>query len=160
MLEIKAATIERVEDIREVFGSNASIRGCSCMWFLTSVSDFHAAGPQGNRALFEELLRQESVPMGLIAYQNGEPIGWCAVGPRIRYVRAIRTPTYKGRDPSEDENVWLVPCTYVRPGPSKDETVSALLEQAVALAQAHGASAIESFPFVGSKLKSSGDTQV
>jgi GNAT superfamily N-acetyltransferase len=86
-------------------------------------------------------------------------VGWCAVGPRSRYRRALKTPTYIGRDPSEDDSVWLVPCFFVRQDARRAGLVEMLLQAAVGLAKEHGARAIEGFPFTGEKRRSS-DTQV
>ena len=160
MIEIKIATKELIADIELLFCSNPSIEQCSCMWFLIPVKDFHAGGVEGNRTKFRQLLHSEPTPLGLIAYVENSPVGWCAVGPRSRYHRAIRTPTYKGRDSKEDDHVWLVPCFFIREEAENLKLSQALLERAVALAEEYGASAIEGFPFSGTKTKSSGDTQV
>lgn len=87
-------------------------------------------------------------------------VGWCAVGPRRRYARAVRTPTFKGRDPNEDDAVWLVPCFFVHRDARRAGVSRALLEAAIRLAQEHGATAIEGFPYAGSKRRSGGDLQV
>ena len=84
------------------------------MWFIIPVKEYHAAGSEGNRASFSDLIVSSDNPVGLLAKLDDQPVGWCAVGPRSRYVRAIKTPTYKGRDPAEDDDVWLVPCVFVR----------------------------------------------
>ena len=130
------------------------------MWFLISVKDYHAGGQEANRKRFLTLLQNDARPVGLVGYHEGKPVGWCAVGPRTRYERVIRTPTYKGRDPEEDSHVWLVPCFFIRPEARSLGVEAALLERAVTLAQEYGATAIEGFPFSGDQRRSSGDTQV
>ena len=56
--------------------------------------------------------------MGVVASVSGEPVGWCACGPRSRYVAAGggRTGLLKDRDRDEDEAVWLLPCLFLGPG--------------------------------------------
>jgi GNAT superfamily N-acetyltransferase len=123
------------------------------MWFIISVAQYHAGGRTANRRLFRELADRSAQPIGLLAYRDGEVVGWCAAGPRSRFVRALRVPSFKGHDPEEDESVWLVPCFYVRKDMSRHGVSLALLEGAVALARQHGASAIEGFPFTrGTRL--------
>lgn len=160
MVEILAATKERSADITDLFGANDCIQKCACTWFIQSVATYHSNSVDENMALFEGLLNRGPLAMGLLAYSEGKPIAWCAAGPRSRYIRAIKTPTYKGRNPIEDDTVWLVPCFFVRPDHPKVDIMVEMLTHAVALAKKHGAKAIEGFPFSGSKLRSSGDTQI
>ena len=98
-------------------------------------------------------------PLGLIAYRGGQPVGWVAAGPRSRYARAVRTPTMKGIDHSEDDDVWLVPCFFIRADMRGRSLSRRLLQRAVELAATSSASAVEGFPTVGSK-RSSADQQV
>jgi GNAT superfamily N-acetyltransferase len=73
-------------------------------------------------------------------------VGWCAVGPRSRFVHALRVPSFKGRDPSEDESVWLVSCFNVHRDHRSEGVSRAPLLGAADLAKKHGAKAIEGFP--------------
>lgn len=86
--------------------------------------------------------------MGLLAYREEIPVGWCALGPRLRYSTAIsaRATILRGRDPSEDDDVWLVPCFFVRVGERRNGVTYALLATAVETARRYGAKAIEGFP--------------
>ena len=46
---------------------------------------------------------------GLVAYLDGEPIGWCAVEPRPAYIGLVRNNRvpWEGRDEDKaDESVW------------------------------------------------------
>jgi GNAT superfamily N-acetyltransferase len=129
------------------------------MWFIIPVKEYHAAGGDGNRASFCELLASSAQPVGLIGYLDDKPAGWCALGPRARYVRAIRTPTYKGRDPDEDDRVWLLPCLFVRREARGSGLGEQLVRSAVRLAEEHGAAAIEAFPHAGPTRRSK-ETQV
>jgi GNAT superfamily N-acetyltransferase len=129
------------------------------MWFIKPVKQYHDDGPDGNWADFKALVSASAVPLGLIAYYDGHPCGWCAAGPRSRYVRAIKTPTYYGRNPAEDEVIWLVPCVFIREDARGLGLCTALVVKAMEFAKSQGAKAIEAFPYAGSK-KRSRDTQV
>ena len=123
------------------------------MWFIIPVVQYHAGGPDANRQLFRDLVSDSNKPIGLLAYRDGEAVGWCAAGPRSRFVRALRIPSFKGRDPSEDDSVWLVPCFYIRKGARREGVARALLQGAIDLAVRAGAPAIEGFPYAsGAKL--------
>jgi len=160
MIDVHLLTRERIADAEAVFASMPAAQNCWCMWFIIPVKEFHAHGGALNRDRFGALLETDPHPLGLLAYSGDLPVGWCATGPRTRFVRGIKTPSFKGRDPEEDDRVWLVPCFLVRPVFRGRGVARALLEGAVALAAANGATAIEGFPFAGSDRRSAGDMQV
>ena len=153
MIGVKPLTPDLLPDAAALFDSSPATHGCSCMWFLIPYKEYHAGGPEGNRRRFTQLVEATPYPIGLLAYREGEVVGWCATGPRSRFVRAVGVPSFKGRDPSEDDSVWMVPCFYVRKDVRREGVSRALLEAAVALAHEHGAAAIEGFPFAyGAKV--------
>ena len=147
MIEVKPVTADLMADADAIFASSKGTEHCFCMWFIIPVRDYHAGGREANRRLFCDLVERSAAPVGLLAYLDGDVVGWCAVGPRSRYVRALRTPTYRDRDPSEDDDVWFVPCFYVHEDARRRGVSRALLEAAVDLARRNGATAIEGFPF-------------
>ena len=124
-------------------------RGCWCAYFLRTGRAFTAGWGPENRAFFEEFAADAHPPAGLLAYRDGEPVGWCATGPRSRYGRVLRSPLLRTRDADEDGTVWFVPCFFVRRDARGAGVTVGLLDAAVRLAQAHGAPAIEGFPLVG-----------
>jgi GNAT superfamily N-acetyltransferase len=160
MLRIEKVTSALVDDAAKLFGTDKVTDDCWCMWFIIPVKDFHAAGSEGNRASFCELVARDDLPPGLLAYRDDEPVGWCAVGPRSRYVRALKTPTYRESAADGKPDVWLVPCFFIRKDARGEGVSRALLEVAVNHARENGAAAIEGFPYSGTKRRSGGDTQV
>jgi len=153
VIEVKPVSPELLPDAEALFGSSPETDRCFCMWFIIPVAQYHAGGRLANQRLFRELAERSTQPIGLLAYRDGDVVGWCAAGPRSRFVRALRVPSFKGRDPAEDESVWLVPCFYVRNDARREGVSLALLKGAVALARQNGAPAIEGFPFArGAKL--------
>ena len=159
-LTIQRVTSNLIHDVGRLFATDKVANNCWCMWFITSVKEFHAVGHEGNRANFCELAAKSDQPLGLLAYRDGEPVGWCAVGPRSRYVRALKTPTYRGAAGDQEDAIWLVPCFFIRKDARRAGVSQALLEAAINLAKEHGATAIEGFPFSGAQRRSSGETQV
>ena len=154
---IEPLTADRLGDLGSLFGTNATTRGCYCTWFLIPSKECQAGWGGANRATFEARAGAETLPLGLLAYADGTPVGWCATGPRARYARALRSPVLRQRDPVEDEPVWLVPCFFVRVGFRRQGIMRQLLTSAVDLAAANGASAIEGFPLSGEKRRGSGE---
>lgn len=155
-MDVRPATPDRLDDLTELFDSAGITRGCFCMYFLLPRAEFHAGWRGGgNQAAFKELTRQGEAPLGLIAYDDDRAVGWVAVGPRSRYKTAIgpRARVLKDRDKAEDDDVWLIPCFFVRVGARRQGTTGALLDAAVDFARAEGATAVEGFPLSeGAKL--------
>ncbi|MCT9000253.1 GNAT family N-acetyltransferase [Chelativorans intermedius] len=80
--------------------------------------------------------------VGLLAYQEGEPIGWCSVAPRTTY-RDLGGP----HDYEDDPNaVWSLTCFSVAKEHRKKGLSSALLEAAIGYARDNGAKVIEAYP--------------
>ena len=150
----------RIDDLETLFASDESAQRCWCMWFIKPVKAFHASGSEGNCAEFRRLVETSEHPMGLLAYEDGDAIGWCAVGPRARYARALKTPTYRGGPAEDDQEIWLVPCFFIHKDFRGTGAARALLQAAVEHAKKSGARAIEGFPFASGSRRSSGDLQV
>ena len=160
MIETRPVTADQLDDIDALFCSEKPADRCWCMWHIIAVKDFHAGGPEANRRRFRALAREEALPLGILAYEDGEPRGWCAVGPRERYARALKTPTYRSKDEDPFRDVWLVPCFLVRPEARGRGLSKLLLEAAARLAAENGAEAIDGFPFRSGKRRSGGPIHV
>ena len=95
--------------------------------------------------------------MGILASISGEPVGWCAVGPRSRYVAAMegRSDLLKGLDRQEDETVWLLPCLFVSAANRSQRVTYQLIRAAIELARLEGALAIEGWPAARSDRRAS-----
>ena len=160
MIETKIVTPARLDDLNNLFCTNKYTEKCYCMWHIIPVKAFHAGDAEENRAQLTQLVMEDTVPVGILAYQESEPIGWCAMGPRERYTRAIKTPTYRHKAVDSFTNVWLVPCFFVRSDVRGLGISKRLLETAVQLASEHHAEAIDGFPFTNDKRRSSSQIHV
>ena len=80
---------------------------------------------------------------GLVAYLDGEPVGWCAVEPRTSFARLLRMPVpWKGRDEDKaDDGVWALTCFATRAGFRRRGVSRALARATVDFARARGARA-------------------
>ena len=159
-MEILPVTPERLDDLADLFQTSGTTRGCWCMWFINPARDVEAGWRNGgNRRAFEQLCETADPPLGLLAYEDDVPVGWIATGPRSRYPRAVgpRATILRGRDPAEDDDVWLLPCFYVRTGYRRRGVTAALVAAAVEHARAAGAKAVEGFPIADSYPKAQDD---
>jgi GNAT superfamily N-acetyltransferase len=87
---------------------------------------------------------------GLVAYFDGEPVGWCAVEPRTAYPGLPpRRVVWKERaEDRDDDSVWAVTCFVTRAGFRRRGVTYALARAAVDFARQRGARAIEGYPMI------------
>lgn len=141
-LRFHPLTPNRWPDLERLFGNRGACGGCWCMWWRLSRSEFEKAKGEGNRRAFRRIVASGSRP-GLLAYAAGEPIAWCAVGPRGSFPVLDRSRILA---PVDDEPVWSVTCFFVaRPYRRKRITVR-LLEAAAEFARRRGAKILEGYP--------------
>jgi hypothetical protein len=76
-IDVRPVTAERWNDLVELFGPSGAYSGCWCMFPRLSGAEFSANGNQGNRAAMQRIVKRNAVP-GLLAYQDGRPVGWPA----------------------------------------------------------------------------------
>ena len=141
-IQFHPLTPERWKDVEQLFGPRGACAGCWCMWARLTGSDFrHGAGARNKRA-FKRIVTAGETP-GILAYRDGEPIGWCALAPRENYVRIERSRTLQRVD---DRPVWSVVCFFItRPYRRQGLTVR-LLREAARFATARGATMVEGYP--------------
>jgi len=145
-----------LRDLARLFESQRTTRRCWCMAFCVTRSQFAAGWLNGgNQRRFGAMVAASSTPMGILASQAADPVGWCACGPRSRYVAATtpRSKIMRNRAPDEDETVWLLPCLFVRAGRRGQGVTHALIRAAIELARREGASAIEGWPLAESERR-------
>ena len=155
-LAIVAANEASFADLQAVFGPRGPARACQCQRYKLAPREAFRSFPAAERA---ERLRAQTAcgkprakaTSGLVAYLDGEPVGWCAVEPRCNYgglVRNNRVP-WEGRDENRaDATVWAVTCFCIRAGFRRAGVGDALARAAVEHARARGARAIEGYPMV------------
>lgn len=155
-VRVEPLTGDSLGDLEALFATNRTTQGCYCTWFLGSTRECHSGWGAANRDRFNAIAASSPQPLGLIARRDGEPVGWCAAGPRDRYARMLRSRLLSRRDPAEDSTVWLVTCFFVRRDARRTGVTRSLLEGAARLAKRHGAPAIEGFPLAGDRRRSAG----
>lgn len=85
------------EDIRAAFGDRGYAASCQCQRpKMRSWSEWHDLGIAGRMVRLEGQTHcgvpDAATTSGLVAYLDGEPVGWCAVEPRTEFARLRRTP--------------------------------------------------------------------
>jgi GNAT superfamily N-acetyltransferase len=144
------------EDLETVFGGRGTAVVCQCQRFKLAPKESFGSFPVAER---EARLRAQTrcgqpdatTTSGLVAYRDGEPVGWCAVEPRKAYdglVRVFRVPWNGRNEDRTDGGVWAVTCVYARSGFRRSGVGHALVRAAVDFARSRGARALEGYPMI------------
>lgn len=143
-IEVHPVTPERWKDLEALFGPSGAYSGCWCMWWRVPSKQFSANGNAGNKSALRGVVRKGE-PVGLLAYQDGAPVGWMALAPREAYPRVLRSPALKPKSGPQAE-VWSVTCFFIDRAHRRSGVASALLKAAAAHAKKAGASIVEGYP--------------
>jgi GNAT superfamily N-acetyltransferase len=136
-------TAERWGDLERLFGpERGACGGCWCMWFRVTRAESDRLGKAGRKAAFRALVEAGKEP-GVLAFAEGEPVGWCAVEPRAAYPSLDRS---KVSAPRGDGAAWAITCFYIAPRWRRKGLMRPLIEAACAHARAHGATLVEAWP--------------
>jgi GNAT superfamily N-acetyltransferase len=145
-LDIQPLTPDRLPDLAALFGQGGDPKWCWCAFFRIRQVDFATATAHSNRAVLEgavESTAAEGRAPGLIAYRDGQPVGWVSLGPREDYARLQHSRVLA---PIDDRPVWSIVCFVVARRARKQGIANALLDAAVAYAAEHGATLLEAYP--------------
>ena len=148
-LEFHPLTAERWKDLEELFGERGACGGCWCMWWRLKRSQFEKQQGQQNKEAFKRIVNSGEIP-GLLAYNNGQPIAWCSVGPRKMYSVLERSRILKRID---DEPVWSIVCFFVKKTFRHKGVTVKLLKAATEYAKEHNAKIVEGYPVEPKKTK-------
>ena len=138
-LEIHPLTRDRLPDLATLFNQGGDPKWCWCAYYRLRSVDFSSGSAQRNRGVLEgavETTADERRNPGLVAYRDGEAVGWVSVGPRDDYERLQHS---KVLAPVDDKPVWSIVCFVVARKARGQGVATALLDAAVDYAREHGA---------------------
>jgi GNAT superfamily N-acetyltransferase len=131
-------------NIERLFGERGACAGCWCMWWRRdgSANEVRQYRGEANRIVFRELV-QRGEAHGVLAFDAGEPVGWCSIDaycafPALERKRSLRTP--------RDEKTWSITCFFIRRDHRSRGVATALTREAVRMAFSHGATRVEAYP--------------
>jgi GNAT superfamily N-acetyltransferase len=139
-IEVRPATV--FEDVQTMVGpKNPEASVCFCLSYRIPYKESKALlGVE--RAERVRRLMDEEGPIGVLAYDGDEVVGWAAVAPRTRthFAKFRKIPHV------DEQDAWSLWCYRVRPGHRKQGVMHALIDGAVEFARDQGAPAIEGYP--------------
>lgn len=142
MLDYHPVTRERLPDLQRFSERHGKFRYCSCMrWRMTSAEYGRATKEERVAALDTRV--EADIPVGVLAYRDGEPVGWVSVAPRETLGALER---YKALARIDDAPVWAVTCFFLDRSMRRQGATLGLLRAAVAYARSQGATIIEGYP--------------
>lgn len=134
-IEFRPIGTENWLDFEALMESRGAPHGCWCTAWLGGVTK---AADKSEKKAAMKARAGAGIPIGLLAYVAGEPIGWCAVAPRETY-RNLGGDASKAR-------VWSVVCFFITRKYRGQGLSTRFLGEAVGYAQAQGARFIEGYP--------------
>lgn len=141
-LKCRPLTKARWNDFEQLFGKNGACGGCWCMLWRLPRKQYESQKGDGNRKAMKTLVESGEVP-GLLAYRDGQPVGWCAVAPREHYPALSRSRILK---PVDDQPCWSVSCLFVHRGYRKQGVSTQLLRAAIDYVRGKAVPVLEGYP--------------
>lgn len=135
-------TPELWDDFEMLFGERGAVGGCWCMWFRLKRSEFEARKGEENKRSMHQIVDRGEVP-GILAYAEGQPVGWCSVAPREAFPVLDRSWVLKRVD---DQPVWSIVCFFIAKPFRQQGLSSKLLDAALEYAREQGANIVEGYP--------------
>ncbi len=140
--EFHPLTAERWPDLVRLFEHHGNPGYCWCMTWRAASAEYKELDTAGRKRALHALV-QTGIPLGILAYREGEPAGWCSVAPRETYSRLEKSSTLKRIDA---QPVWSVVCFFVSRHMRGQGLALHLLQAAVAYAASQGAHIVEGYP--------------
>lgn len=137
IFEFSPITPKNWSDFEALMESRGAPHNCWCTAWIDVDCKRQKADKSEKKATVKRRV-DEGVSVGILAYADKEPIGWCAVAPRETY-RAL------GGDETK-EHVWSVVCFFIKRAFRGQGLSKVLLREATEHAKLHGARYIEGYP--------------
>jgi GNAT superfamily N-acetyltransferase len=152
-IRVEPVTPEQWADLEALFGAKGACDGCWCMFWRLRNSVYSKQSSEMHHDELKSIVDGGHVP-GLLAYVDGQPAGWCAVGPREDFDAIVHSTVMKRVN---DLPVWSIPCFFIGKSFRGKGVMRKLLESAVEYAASQGATLVEGYPAPSDKKISSAD---
>jgi ribosomal protein S18 acetylase RimI-like enzyme len=136
-LSSKPVTKDNWDDFKNLFESKGAPKYCWCtVWRLSSKEKKDKKADRKKTHMCERVMK--GIPIGILAYYNESPIGWCSIAPRN---------SFYGLGGNENiDNVWSVTCFYIKREYRHSGVQKYLLKEGIRYTQLKGAEYVEAYP--------------
>jgi GNAT superfamily N-acetyltransferase len=139
-MQVYPATAERWPDLETLFGTHRT--SCWCTFWRIQRTEFNKLGGSEKKELLKQWTSEPLAP-GVLAYEGGRAVGWCAVQPREKLLPMANSEILK---PVDDQPVWSIVCYFVAKAARRHGVMETLLRGAVEFARENGAAIVEGYP--------------
>ena len=134
------------DDVEKLFGPRGACAGCWCMfWRLEEGETFERVKGAAAKKRFRALVASGKAH-GILAYAEGEPVGWCSFDRRRDYRKLDRAPSLAVLEDDVVDGVWSLPCFFIKAGWRGKGVARAMLKAALAAMKRRGAKIAEAYP--------------
>ena len=133
---------ETWKDFEGLFGERGACGGCWCMSWRLKKAEFDKSKGVGNKSLMKKLVEKNN-EIGILAYLNDKPIGWCSVAPREDFIR-LNNSKVLGR--IDNKPVWSIVCFFINKNYRKMGLSAEILKGVIDYCKSKGAAILEGYP--------------
>lgn len=138
---ITEVTPELWPDLERLLGSGSWSTQCWCMVWRAKGEEAKSTDRHSRKAAMRKRVK-DGVPVGLLAYVDDDPVGWCSIAPRATY-RDLGGPD----DCADDANaVWSLVCFSIAKEHRRAGLSENLLDAAIEHSRKKGAKVLEAYP--------------
>lgn len=137
-------TIKEWADLLSLFEEPGVHRGCWCMYWRVKRSEFNKLYGEDNKQALRGIVESGRVP-GILAYLDGQPVGWCSIAPREEFAVLDRSRTLRRVD---DKLVWSIVCFFVSKPYRHRGLSQVLIEEGIEYARENGVGIVEAYPLI------------
>jgi len=141
-LTFKPLTAQTWPDFVLLFEEHGPQQGCWCMYWRIRRAECQRQFGEDNKLAFKKIVESGKVP-GILAYIDGQPVGWCSIAPREDFTVLDRSPTLKRVD---YQAVWSVVCFFIAKAYRRRGLTGILILAAIEYAREQGAKIVEAYP--------------
>lgn len=140
-LSIHPVTKDLWPALEQLFGKQGACNGCWCMYWRIG-PDYHKRDRLMNKADLQQKVLSNH-PVGLLAFSDNAPVGWCQLTPREDLSWLIKNGYGNFNSGS---NVWCISCFYIKNRYRRKGITFALIKASIDYAQKAGAYLLEAYP--------------
>ena len=152
-VDIRPLTPDLWPAFEDLFGKQGACYGCWCTYFRLAPAARKANDSQQKKAIIRERI-EGGPPPGLLAFADGQAIGWMQIGPRAdvpEWNNAGRGSAPVAAGDAFDPSVWAISCFFLRTNARGKGLSHGLVGGGLAFARENGARFVEACPIDRSK---------